>query len=80
MLIEPTPHHYSPIGRAPLHSSVKNEYMVLALGEETAVQAVVGSIFWAIRRLKKAKVSGDERASQRVPPTFLFPTVTTDIQ
>ena len=32
----------------------KNEYMVLALGEETAVQAVVGSIVWAFRRLKKA--------------------------
>ena len=27
----------------------KNEYLVLALGEETAVQAVVGSIVWAFR-------------------------------
>ena len=39
----------------------KNEYPVLALGEETAVQAVVGFIDWAFRRLKKAKVSADER-------------------
>ena len=31
----------------------KNEYLVLVLGEETAVQAVVGSIVWAFRRLKK---------------------------
>ena len=29
--------------RAPLHSKCKNEYLVFALGEETAVQAVVGS-------------------------------------
>ena len=29
--------------------------MVLALGEETVVQAVVGSIFWAFRRLKKPR-------------------------
>ena len=54
----------------------KNVYLVLPLGEETADQAVVGSIVWAFRRVKKAKVSGDERprlrASQRLPPTFLF--------
>ena len=31
----------------------KNDYLVLALGEETAVQVVVGSIVWAFRRLKK---------------------------
>ena len=31
----------------------KNDYPVLALGEETAVQAVVGSIVWAYRTLKK---------------------------
>ena len=33
----------------------KNEYPVLALWEETAVQAVVGSIVWAFRRLKKPR-------------------------
>ena len=33
----------------------KNEYSVLALGEETAVQAVVGSIVWAFRRLNKPR-------------------------
>ena len=33
----------------------KNEYLVLALEEETAVQAVVGSIVWAFRRLKKPR-------------------------
>ena len=33
----------------------KNEYLVLALVEETAVQAVVGSIVWAFRRLKKPR-------------------------
>ena len=34
----------------------KNEYMVLPLGEETAVQGVVGSVVWAFRRLKKPRV------------------------
>ena len=29
--------------------------LVLALGEETAVLAVVGSIVWAFRRLKKPR-------------------------
>ena len=33
----------------------KNEYLVLPLGEETAVQAVVGFIVWAFRRLKKPR-------------------------
>ena len=33
----------------------KNEYPVLPLGEETAVQAVVGSIAWTFRRLKKPR-------------------------
>ena len=31
----------------------ENEYLVLALGEKIAVKAVIGSIFWAFRRLKK---------------------------
>ena len=36
----------------------KNEYLVLALEEETAAQAVVGSIVWAFRRpSQKAKES-----------------------
>ena len=44
----------------------KNEYLVLPLGDETAVQAVVGSIVSGrVRRLKKAKVSGDERPRLR---------------
>ena len=30
----------------------ENEYLVLALGEETAVQTVIGSIDRAFRRLK----------------------------
>ena len=34
----------------------KNEYPMLALGEETAVQALVGSIVWAFRRLKKPRI------------------------
>ena len=33
----------------------KNEYPVIPLGEETAVQAVVGSIVWAFRGLKKPR-------------------------
>ena len=33
----------------------KNEYLGLALGEETAAQAVVGSIVWASGKLKKTK-------------------------
>ena len=33
----------------------KNEYPVLSLGEETAVQAVVDSVAWAFRRLKKPR-------------------------
>ena len=31
---------------------------MLALGEETAVQAIVGSIVWAFRRLKKPRCRG----------------------
>ena len=40
----------------PVHSNVKNEYLVFALGKETAVQAVVGSIVWAFRGLKSQEV------------------------
>ena len=39
------------LGETPL--KCKNEYPVLPLGEETAVQTVVGSIVWVFRRLKK---------------------------
>ena len=40
-------------GARPTPLKCKIEYLVLALGEETAVQAVVGSIVWTFRRLKK---------------------------
>ena len=33
----------------------RNEYLVLAIGEEISAQAVVGSIDWAFCRLKKPK-------------------------
>ena len=57
----------------------KNEYPVLPLGEETAVQAVVGSIVWAFRRLKKPRcreMSVRGYALHSVPHQlsfFLFP-------
>ena len=31
----------------------KNEYLVFALGEETALETVVGFIVWAFRRIEK---------------------------
>ena len=54
----------------------KNEYPVLALGEETAVQAVVGSIVWAFRRLKKPRsweMSARGYAIHGVCPQLSFP-------
>ena len=49
------------------------EYKVFALGEETSVQAVVGSIVGAFRRLKKREMSARSYALHNVcPPTFLF--------
>ena len=33
----------------------KNEYLVLALGEETAVKELVGCIVWEFRRLKNPR-------------------------
>ena len=52
----------------------KNEYLVLVLKKETAVQAVVGSIVWMFGRLKKPR--GDKRprlrALWRLLLTFLF--------
>ena len=43
-------------GARPTPLNCKIEYMMLAIGEETAVQAVVGSIVWAFRRLKNQEV------------------------
>ena len=54
---EHSPHHFSPIGRAPFHSSVKTSTWCLHV-VGTAVQAVVGSIVWAFRRLRG---QGDRR-------------------
>ena len=53
MLIGPRPHHYLPIERASVHSTVQKESLVHGL--ETAVQAVVGSIVRAFRTLKKPR-------------------------
>ena len=43
----------------------KNEYLVLALGKESAIQAVVWPIVWAFRKARKAKESEDERLRLR---------------
>ena len=52
-------HDYTPL-------KCKNEYLVLALGEETAAQPVVVSIVWAFRRLKKPRCRApDERPRLR---------------
>ena len=61
MLSRPSPHHCSPIGRASFHSSVKRVPGDSTGGgkpcactrEETLIQAVVGSIVWAIRMLER---------------------------
>ena len=50
----------------------KNEYLILALGKETAV---VGSIVWAFRRLNKPRsreVSARDYALHSVRPHRLF--------
>ena len=60
---EPSPRFAHRARPTPL--KCKNEYPVLPLGEETAVQAVVGSIVWAFRRLKKP------RCREMMSPTFL---------
>ena len=50
----------------PIPLKYKNEYIVLAIVKETAVQTVVGSIVWAFRRLKKkSKESRDEHPQLR---------------
>ena len=53
----------------------KNEYPVLPLGKKTAVQAVVGSIVWAFRRLKKPRcreMNARGYALYSVRPLFFF--------
>ena len=53
----------------------KNEYPVLSLGEETAVQAVVGSIVWVFSRLKKPRcweMSARGYAIHSVCPKLIF--------
>ena len=45
---------------------------MIPLGEETAVQAIVGSIVWAFRRLKKTKESEDERLHSVCPKLSFF--------
>ena len=74
MLIMPTRHHCSRIGGTQFHSIV-NEYLVLALGEETAVQVVVGSIVWALRDSKSQGVGEKPPAATRFiacAPNFYF--------
>ena len=75
MLIGPRPHHCSPVGRTPLHSKCKNLYLVLALGEGTTVQTVVGSIVLAFRRLKKPRcreMSARDYSLHSVCPQLFF--------
>ena len=53
----------------------ENEYPVLPLGEETAVQTVIGSIVWAFRRLKKPRsweMSARGYALHSVCPQLFF--------
>ena len=50
---EPSPLFAHKARPAPL--KCKNEYLILALGQETVVQAVVGSIVWAFRRRKNPR-------------------------
>ena len=53
----------------------KNQYLVLALVEETAVQALFGSIVWAFRRLKKSRsrdMSARNYAFHSVCPQLSF--------
>ena len=57
------------------HSS-KNEYLVLALGKETVVQAVVDSIVWAFRRLKKPSKREMSTRGNALPSVCLFLIIT----
>ena len=80
MLIGPSPYHCSPIGRAPLHSSVKTNTRCFHWGRKLHCTASETPRRCKLHRLgvsqaQKSKVSGDERprlrASLRLPPTFL---------
>ena len=54
----------------------KNGYPVLALGEKTAVQAVVGPIVWAFRGLEKPRsreMSARGYALHKFAHSFPFP-------
>ena len=53
MLIEPSPRHFSRTGRASVNKCEK--YLVPALWEETAIQAVVSFIMWAFRSFGKPR-------------------------
>ena len=52
----------------------ENEYLMLALGEKTADQALVGSIVWAFRRLKPTcrEMSARGYALHSVRPQLCF--------
>ena len=53
-----------------------NEYLVFALGQESAAQAEVGSIVWVFRRLKKPrirKMSARGYALHSLRPQLFFP-------
>ena len=71
-------HHCSPLslclrGR-PSPLNCKNESMVITLEEETAAQTVVGSIVWALRKLRKPRcreMSARSYALHSVNPNFL---------
>ena len=70
---EPSPLYAHRAHPTPL--KFKNEYPVLPLGEETAVQAVVGSIVWGFRRLKKPRcreMSARGYALHSVRPELYF--------
>ena len=43
-------------GTRPSARNCKNEYIVFALGNETAAQTVVGCIVWVLHRLKNQGV------------------------
>ena len=49
----------------PIPLTCENQYMVLTLWEEIAVQAEIGSIVWALTQAQKTKESGDERTRLR---------------
>ena len=60
----------------PIPLKCKNEYLVHALGKETAVQALVGSIVWAFCRLEKPRsqeMSAHGYALYSVCPQLSFP-------